>query len=111
MEVVKVLEEKVKSLVVLARELKKNNMSLDTKINKLQNQIEELEKKNKEVKAENSLLAEENTELALKFNTVQGSAQKGAQTIDKLSQEQELAKIVIDDLIKSINTLVEIEKQ
>ncbi len=110
MDVLKVLEQQVQSLVTLVKDLRKTNNILESKVQKLQAQIDDWSTKNKDLKAENAHLTEENIQLATKLNGLEGCVQQGNQTIHKLSEEQQSAKLAIDDLIKSINGLVT-EKQ
>jgi len=110
MEALKILEKQVASLLSLVCELRKTNGSLESKLNKLQMQNDGWVKENKELKTENASLTEENVQLATKLSGLEGSVQQGNQAIYKLSEEQETAKLAIDDLIKSINDLVT-EKQ
>lgn len=65
----------------------------------------------KELKAENARLIEENTQLAAKLSSVKKSMKDDAQRVEELDQEKALTKMVVDDLIKSIDTLIEGEKQ
>ncbi len=110
MEALKILEKQIASLVALVKELRKTNSSLESKLNKLQLQSDNWAKENKELKTANASLTEENIQLATKLNGLEGSVQQGNQAIYKLNEEQETAKLAIDDLIKSINDLVT-EKQ
>lgn len=78
MKTLKVLEDKLSSLVELVKDLK----------------------------TENAKLAEENAQLAAKLSMLEASLQDDSHRIDELKQEKELTKIVIDDLIKNIDSLV-----
>ena len=60
----------------------------------------------KDLKTENAKLAEENAQLAAKLAMLQASLQDDSQRMDELKHEKELTKLVIDDLIKSIDSLV-----
>lgn len=79
MDAFKVLEEKIALLVERITSLKKENATLADKNKQLKSQVKLLEE---------SLLAD-------------------TQKIDKLGQEQEVTKMVVDDLIKSIDSLIE----
>lgn len=83
METLSVLEKKVVSLIDIIRQLK----------------------------AENARLAEENTQLVTKLTLMQGVVHDDAKRVEELDQEKALTKMVVDDLIKSIDSLVEGEKQ
>ncbi len=61
----------------------------------------------KELKTENAKLAEENAQLSAELVMLQNSLQEDVRRIDELKQEKELTRIVVDDLIKSIDSLVE----
>jgi len=65
----------------------------------------------KELKAENARLVEENTHIAAKLSSLNKSMTDDAQRVEELDQEKALTKLVVDDLIKSIDTLIEGEKQ
>jgi len=81
-KVLKVLEKKIYSLVELVKELK----------------------------TENAKLAEENAQLLAKLESVQDSMFTESNRVEKLDQEKTMTKMVVDDLIKSIDSLVEYEK-
>lgn len=93
MDALKLLEEKITSLVEL--------------INKLKTENAELKTENANLAQELAQIAEENTQLGSKLLIVQGSLQNDSHRIDELKQEKELTRIVVDDLIKSIDSLVE----
>jgi chromosome segregation ATPase len=61
----------------------------------------------KELKTENAKLAEENAQLAAKLLMLENLLQDDTQRLDALKQEKELTRLVVDDLIKSIDSLVE----
>lgn len=61
----------------------------------------------KELKTENAKLAEENAQLEAKLLMLQNSLQEDSRRIDELRHEKELTRVVVDDLIKSIDSLVE----
>lgn len=65
----------------------------------------------KELKAENARLVEENTQLVAKLSSIEKSLTDDAQRVEELDQEKALTKLVVDDLIKSIETVIEGEKQ
>ena len=64
-----------------------------------------------ELKNEKLKLVEENIQLALKLEAVEYSLLTDNERIEKLNQERALTKTVVDDLIRSIDLLVENEKQ
>ena len=61
----------------------------------------------KELKTENAKLAEENAQLSAQLVMLQNALKDDTRRIDELKQEKELTRIVVDDLIKSIDSLVE----
>ena len=83
METLNVLEKKVASLIDIIRQLK----------------------------AENARLVEENTQLISKLTMMQSTVHEDAKRVEELDQEKALTKMVVDDLIRNIDSLVEGEKQ
>lgn len=65
----------------------------------------------KQLKAENTRLAEENSQLVDKITMMQTVAADDAKRTEENDQEKALTKMVVDDLIKSIDSLIEGEKQ
>ncbi len=62
----------------------------------------------KELKMENATLQDENRQLKEKVDALETMVLKDK---DELDQEKELTKLVVDGLIKSIDTIVEGEHQ
>ncbi len=104
MDSLKVLEQKLVSLVSLLKDLKAQNEQLQAEKATLESETEGL-------KAENATLAEDNAQLTAKLDAFEDVASKGTQQVENLNQEKMLAKRVVDDLIKSIDLLVEREDQ
>jgi len=95
MEVLSLLEKRIASLLELTKKL----------------QIE-----NNTIKAENSKLVEDNLQLAQqvehltnKMKSIEGAVVENSKDLDELSQEKALTKMVVDDLIKSIDSFVKKE--
>ena len=65
----------------------------------------------KQLKAENTRLTEENAQLADKITMMQTSAADDAKRAEEFDQEKSLTKMVVDDLIKNIDSLIEGENQ
>jgi hypothetical protein len=65
----------------------------------------------RQLKAENARLIEENVQLASKLTLMQGAVHEDAKRVEELDQEKALTKMVVDDLIKNIDSLVESENQ
>ena len=104
MEALGVLEGKIRSLVVLIEELKTQNEVLQVDKGKLKVENEEL-------KTENAKLSEDNAQLETQLKGIEESILKENEQVKELSQERLITKAVVDDLIKSIDTLVEHENQ
>jgi regulator of replication initiation timing len=83
MEVFSVLEKKMEALVELVRELKRDK----------------------------ARLIEENTQLLMKLEMLESSLLADNDRLEKFNQERVITKTVVDDLIRSIDLLVEDEKQ
>ena len=61
----------------------------------------------KELKTEHAKLAEENAQLTAQLVMLQNALKDDTRRLDELKQEKELTRVVVDDLIKSIDSLVE----
>jgi len=64
----------------------------------------------KELKTEKALLVDENMELKEKLEMLESSLLVREKNVEERSQEIVLTKMVVDDLIKSIDLLVEQEQ-
>lgn len=73
---------------------------LDEKIAGLIRRIKDLE-------AENTKLSADNAQLTAKLETMENSMLSDIKRIEELDQEKALTRMVVDDLIKSIDSLVE----
>ncbi len=104
MEVLGVLEDKIRSLVTLVKELKANNEAL-------QSEKERFEAENEELKAENAKFSEDNAQLETQLKGIEESILSESNQVKELDQERSLTRAALDDLIKSIDTLVEHENQ
>ena len=104
MEVLLVLEEKIKTLVAMIKCLKKQNEALQSKYDSLNEGHEAL-------KAENDKLAESNAQLALQLKTIENTILKETGHVQELTEERSMTRLVLDDLIKSIYSIVENENQ
>jgi hypothetical protein len=65
----------------------------------------------KELKAEKAQLLEENLELKQKLESFETSLLSREKNVEERDQEIGLTKMVVDDLIKSIDLLVEEQQQ
>ncbi len=97
MNVLKVLEEKLTTLVGVVQDLKAKNESLKSEHGRVNAAYQDLQ-------AENALLLEENAQLVAKLDKMENSVLKG-------NERMEETKIVVDDLIRSIDALVGNEHQ
>ena len=89
MDILKKLQGKISLLVEVAKKLKADK---------------------EQVLLENEMLMEENGELKIQLANLENSLLKERKNIDDLSQERAMTKMVVDDLIKSIDLLVEESK-
>ena len=83
MEKLQVLEQKISSLIEVAQKLKK----------------------------ENAQLVENSAQLAAKLAAMEKSLMGDNERIEEFDKERKLTKTIVDDLIRSIDSLVENEKQ
>jgi len=104
MEVVLVLEEKIKTLIVMLNNTKKEYVSLQSKYDLLKNEFTQL-------KAENDMLFEGNAQLTFQLNAIEKSILKETDHVQELTQERSITRSALDDLIKSIDSIVENENQ
>lgn len=77
-------------------------------LSELEKKFCDLEKLVKKMKTENSDLMKEKKELIEKIDVLETAMLRDK---DELDQEKELTKMVVDGLIKSIDTMVENENQ
>lgn len=111
MDALRILEEKITTLVSLIQDLKSKNNVLEAQVVALQQQSDEFVTKNKQLETENAKLAEENFQLVANLTNLEVSVSNGSETIDLLKEEKKLTKKAVDELIKSISDLVATEKQ
>lgn len=78
-------------------------------LNTLEKKVVSLIERIRELKAENEHLLNENMQLLAKLETVEKSMLSETKRSDDLDQEKALTKLMVDDLIKSIDMLVEKE--
>lgn len=104
MEVLLMLEEKIKTLVAMIKDMKDQHSTLQSKYDSLKTEIVEL-------KAENAKLAEGNAQLTFQLNTIESSILKETGHVLELTEERSMTRLVLDDLIKSIDLIVENENQ
>ncbi|MCL4360972.1 hypothetical protein M1446_01280 [Candidatus Dependentiae bacterium] len=64
----------------------------------------------KKLKEDNERLTNENCHLVSQIEAMKGNLLKDCHNMDELHKERELTKLVVDDLIRSIDSLVEKEQ-
>lgn len=104
MEAVLVLEEKIKTLIVMVKNAKEQLATLQSKYDSLKSDFAGL-------KAENDMLFEGNAQLTFQLNAIEKSIQKETGHVQELTEERSMTRSVLDDLIKSIDSIVENENQ
>ena len=104
MEVVLVLEEKIKTLVAMAKCSKEQYVALQSKYDSLKSEFDKL-------KAENDMLSEGNAQLTFQLNAIEKSILKETCHVQELTEERSITRSALDDLIKSIDSIVENENQ
>lgn len=104
MEVVLILEEKIKALIATVKKIKKD-------LDDLQSKYDLLQSENAQLKAENDKLIEGNAQLTFHLNTVEKSILKETGHVAELTEERSVTRLILDDLIKSIDSIVENENQ
>lgn len=104
MEAVLVLEEKIKTLIATVKATKEQYVTLQSKYDSLKNEFIQL-------KAENDVLFEGNAQLTFQLNAIEKSMLKETGHIQELTEERSITRSALDDLIKSIDSIVENENQ
>jgi cell shape-determining protein MreC len=104
MESLVVLEKKLYQLLTLVQDFSQKNKDLAHENRSLKQTLEDL-------RFETARFAEENAQLAAQLKVIEDSLQRENIESNVLQQEKNLAKLVVDDLIKSIDALIERESQ
>jgi FtsZ-binding cell division protein ZapB len=102
MEVLCALEEKVKALIAVAKKLKAEN-------GLLQPENSYLKKENSELIAENARLAEGNAQLTAQLKAIEHTVLVETGQVHELKEERSMTRSVLDDLLRSIDSIVENE--
>jgi uncharacterized coiled-coil DUF342 family protein len=102
MEILLALEEKVKTLAYYAKGLK-------DQLHLVLLESDSLKVENKELKAENAKLTESNAQLTSQLNAMENSILLESGHVHELKEERLVTRSVLDDLIKSIDSIVENE--
>jgi len=104
MEAVLILEEKIKTLIALLKNAKEQHLALQSKYDSLKSDLAH-------IKAENDVLFEGNAQLTFQLNAIEKSMLKETDHVQELTQERSVTRSALDDLIKSIDSIVENENQ
>jgi hypothetical protein len=104
MEVVQILEEKIKMLIAMVKSVKEQHDTLQSHYDVLRHELTQL-------KAENDRLSECNAQLVFQLDSVEKSILKETNNVQELSTERSITRSALDDLIKSIDSIVENENQ
>jgi hypothetical protein len=104
MEVLIILEEKIKTLVAVVKSLKEHNDLLQSKYDSLKASYTQLQ-------AEHDTLTEGNAQLTFQLKTIENTILKETGHMQELTEERSMTRLVLDDLIKSIDSIVENENQ
>src|SRR5579864_1027379 len=104
MEVIFALEEKVKTLIACIKKLKDQLHASLQENDILKAEIQEL-------KAENTTLAEHNAQLTVQLKAIESSMLIETDHVNELKEERSVTRSALDDLIKSIDSIVENENQ
>ncbi len=87
------------------------NINPIEKLNTLESKINSLIEVLKSERIKNIQLTKENEELILRLESVENSLLKGTQNLEEVQQERALTKMVVDELINSIDQLVEVKQK
>ncbi|MFC1842961.1 hypothetical protein ACFLYU_04850 [Candidatus Dependentiae bacterium] len=97
MEALGLLENKIKNLVELSSKFKIENAKLKTE--------------NSRLTGKNAKLSQKVDDLQKQLEAFEGAIVENSKSLDEMSQEKALTKMVVDDLIQSIDSLVEENQQ
>lgn len=102
MEVLVALEERIKALVSYAK-------NLNDQLHILKSENNSLKFESNELKAENATLVESNAQLTIQLNAIKDSMLLETDQVHELKEERLVTRSALDDLIKSIDSIVENE--
>ena len=97
MQVLHLLEKKIGSLLELIKSLKEENSKLKAE--------------NASLKEKNAHISQKNTTLELEVKSIQDAVSERGTNLNELNQEKAMTKIVVNDLIKNIDSFIKEEKQ
>jgi FtsZ-binding cell division protein ZapB len=104
MEVIFTLEEKVKTLITCIKNLKEQIHALQQENDSLKIEVQEL-------KAENANLVEINAQFTIQLKAIENSILLETDHVKELKEERSVTRSALDDLIRSIDSIVENENQ
>lgn len=81
------------------------------KLNILEKKVAHLIELLKAEREQNTKLTKENEDLKAKLESVENSLLKGTQNLEEVNQERMLTKMVVDELISSIDRSVNVEQE
>lgn len=111
MEALSILENKISSLLELIKGLKAENGSLKKECEQLKTEGVQLTEERARLHDENAELHEHIEQLTSKLEAMEKSVFAHDKDVETLSQEKAETKLLIDDLIKDIDSLVKSENQ
>jgi len=111
MEALGILEKKFSILLGLIKTLKAENDDLKKECEQLGMKNAQFVKQMAKLNEEKTALDKEVEQLNEKLGTMEQSMLVNNKSVDVLSQEKEEAKLLIDDLIKDIDSLVKSENK
>lgn len=104
------LEEKVIRLVEMVKVLKEENNSLTVQLQEQEDEAKAKVAYAQELEAKNEKLEKQYRELEAQLKKAETSLVDETRDLEELSQEKVMTKMVVDDLISSIDSLVEYKK-
>lgn len=111
MEALSVLENKISTLLGLIKRLKAENGGLKKECEQLKTESTQLTEERAKLHDENAALHEHIEHLTNKLEAIEKSVFAHDKDVETLNQEKAETKLLIDDLIKDIDSLVKSENQ
>jgi len=111
MEALNLLENKISALLDIVKRLKAENGGLKKECEQLGVERTRLAEEKAKLEEINAALRKEVGQLTTRLESVEGALLTNDENMDKLNQEKTETKVLIDELIKDIDSLVESENQ
>jgi len=102
MEALSILQEKIETLIAVVKDLKGDNAAFCK-------ENDALKSENDELMAENAKIAEGNAQLTAQLQSMEDSILVESDNLRELKKERTSTRSVLDELIKSIDSIVELE--